>query len=74
MESQTVDINDAEGNLKELVKQVAEGARVVLSDGDKPVAQLVPVGQRIAGLHAGVVWTSEDFDDPLPDEFWTEGK
>lgn len=27
---------------------------------------------RIAGLHAhfGPVWMSEDFDDPLPDEFW----
>lgn len=27
--------------------------------------------QRKAGLHAGAIWTSEDFDEPLPDEFWT---
>jgi prevent-host-death family protein len=26
---------------------------------------------RIAGLHAGTSGMSEDFDDPLPDEFWT---
>jgi Protein of unknown function (DUF2281) len=25
---------------------------------------------RIPGLHAGQVWMSEDFDAPLPDEFW----
>ncbi len=25
---------------------------------------------RVAGLHAGLIWTSDDFDDPLPDEFW----
>ncbi len=28
-------------------------------------------GQRKAGLHAGAIWVSEDFDEPLPDEFWT---
>ncbi len=25
---------------------------------------------RVLGLHPGAIWTSEDFDDPLPDEFW----
>ena len=25
---------------------------------------------RILGLHPGAMWTSDDFDDPLPDEFW----
>jgi hypothetical protein len=26
--------------------------------------------RRIAGLHEGMGWISEDFNDPLPDEFW----
>jgi hypothetical protein len=26
--------------------------------------------QRILNLHAGGAWVSDDFDDPLPDEFW----
>lgn len=26
---------------------------------------------RVAGLHQGAIWTSDDFDEPLPDEFWT---
>ena len=25
---------------------------------------------RVAGLHAGMAWVSNDFDEPLPDEFW----
>ncbi len=31
--------------------------------------QTVPQ-ERIPGLHAGMIWISDDFDDPLPDEFW----
>ena len=27
-------------------------------------------GKRIPGLHPGSIWMSEDFDAPLPDEFW----
>ncbi|OCQ96778.1 hypothetical protein BCD64_14300 [Nostoc sp. MBR 210] len=26
--------------------------------------------QRILGLHEGEIWMSDDFNDPLPDEFW----
>jgi hypothetical protein len=26
--------------------------------------------QRIPGLHEGQIWMSDDFNDPLPDEFW----
>lgn len=25
---------------------------------------------RVADLHQGQVWISEDFNDPLPDDFW----
>jgi|GEM_PF-726276 len=30
----------------------------------------VDSSERILGLNAGTVWTSPDFDAPLPDEFW----
>ena len=26
--------------------------------------------QRVASLHDGQIWISDDFNDPLPDEFW----
>jgi hypothetical protein len=35
--------------------------------------QAVHRGERVFGLHAGQVWVSDDFDDPLPDEFWLGG-
>lgn len=25
---------------------------------------------RILGMHPGAIWISDDFTDPLPDEFW----
>jgi hypothetical protein len=28
--------------------------------------------QRIPGLHRGMVWIADDFDDPLPDDWFTE--
>jgi antitoxin (DNA-binding transcriptional repressor) of toxin-antitoxin stability system len=50
------------------------GGDLVIEDDGKAVAYLSPIppqtNQRIAGLHEGEGWMSEDFDDPLPDEFW----
>jgi hypothetical protein len=28
----------------------------------------------MAGLHAGAMSTSNDFDAPMPDGFWNQGK
>ncbi|HZH29653.1 MAG TPA: hypothetical protein VEY11_02585 [Pyrinomonadaceae bacterium] len=27
--------------------------------------------RKIAGLNRGAIWMSDDFDEPLPEEFWT---
>ena len=29
-----------------------------------------PPQQRVLGLHQGMGWMSEDFNEPLPDAFW----
>ncbi len=31
-----------------------------------------PPKPRIPGLHRGKVWMSEDFNDPIPPEYWSE--
>ena len=72
--TQMVDIAEAQTKLKDLVRQFVSGAHVVLSENEKPVVQIVPVSARVAGLHAGAISTSEDFDTPLPDEFWSAGQ
>lgn len=58
-------LTDGMTPLARLVPEVAASTQPVAST--EPVA---PSESRIAGLHAGAIWTSEDFDDPLPLEFW----
>ena len=65
MKTETVDLKEAETHLAELVHRAISGVHVVLSENDKPVARIVPLKRRVAGLHAGEVWTSDDFDEPL---------
>lgn len=71
MLAKTIDVRSERPDLENLLSLIAEGAEVILTDGDTPLARLVPIGKRVAGLHAGAIWTSEDFDEPLPEEFWT---
>jgi hypothetical protein len=49
-----------------LQKQVYDFASDLIAQ-EKLVATKKP---RIMDLHKGQVWMSEDFDEPLPDEFW----
>jgi len=71
MLTRTIDVRKEPPDLQGLLSLVAQGTEVVLTEGDTPIARLVPVGKRVAGLHAGAILTGEDFDEPLPDELWT---
>lgn len=59
-------------SVQELLHLVDEGIEILLTDGNNPLAGLVPISQqnvpRIAGLYEGKIWTSNDFDAPLPDD------
>ena len=74
MTAATVDIRDVQAQWAELLQLVLAGNEVLLTQAQKPVMRLVPVSNgekpRVAGLHAGMGWVSEDFDDALPDSFW----
>lgn len=76
MLTKTVDVREVQTNLKELLAQVREGTEIVLMEGATPLARLVPIvlstTPRVAGLHTRAIWTSDDFDEPLPEDFWTE--
>lgn len=62
----------------ELTKQLSLLDKVRLIEEIAPqIEQELKAAQptpRMAGLHAGAIWTSDDFDEPLPDEFWTGNK
>jgi antitoxin (DNA-binding transcriptional repressor) of toxin-antitoxin stability system len=74
MPIQTVNIDKVEKQLAELLAIIESSGEIVIAQNGKPLARLEPVAhkkkKRIAGLNRGMIWTSEDFDEPLPDEFW----
>ncbi len=75
MPTQTVDVRRKRTALRDLLGLVAEGSEVVLTEGEAPIARVVPVKRRHvrrkAGMHPGAISTSPDFDEPLPETFWT---
>ena len=75
MTTKTIELQEAQQHLLELVAQVAAGTEIILTDGQTPRARLVPFAntpkRRVAGLHVGSISVSPDFDTPLSDEFWT---
>ena len=55
-----------------LLHRVMQGEEVLLTDGEHPVAKLVPVASGLAnrpcfGSAKGLITISDDFDEPLED-------
>lgn len=75
MPGQTVTIDEARNQFADLLAIASQGGEAIITQDGKPLARLVPIVQpkkkRVAGLNRGSIWTSDDFDEPLPDEFWT---
>jgi antitoxin (DNA-binding transcriptional repressor) of toxin-antitoxin stability system len=74
MSARTVTIEQAQQQLAELVQEAAEGGDVVILAGDKSGVRLVPLrvtgGPRQFGGYRDLIDIADDFDDPLPAEFW----
>jgi len=73
--TETVSVDEAQIKLPDLLAQALAGNDVIITEHGTPVARLVPVvahskKKRVAGLNRGTISTTEDFDEPLPDEFW----
>jgi len=78
MITKTVTITDARKKISELLTFTLKGNEVKIVENDKQLARLAPISfsnkPRIAGLNKGKIWTSEDFDHPLSDDFWLGAK
>ena len=64
-------MHEAKTNLSKLVEQVRNGEMVIIANGKKPVAKLVPVDgppYRTAGALKGLLSWTDDAFDPLTDE------
>ena len=82
MAAKTVTIEEAQEHLDELIEKANAGDEVILAKGGVPVAKLTllakpkdePKQRRTWGGYEGRIWMSDDFDAPLPDDFWFSGK
>ncbi|OQX60981.1 MAG: hypothetical protein B5M51_09240 [Anaerolinea sp. 4484_236] len=74
MTTKVVTAHDMQAQISDLLVLISNGIDVVIEKDDKPFAKLVAIHEsdvkRIPGLNKGEIWVSDDFDDPLPDEFW----
>ncbi len=76
--AKTVTVQEAERQLKELIRLVEQGEEVVIAQDDRPKVKLVPVAsekvvRRVFGQYRGKIRMSDDLDDPLPTDFWLSG-
>ncbi len=75
MATKIVDLGKVELNLTELLTLTRQGVEILLVENDAPLARLIPetpvMRTRVPGLNPGAITTSDDFDAPLPDDFWT---
>jgi antitoxin (DNA-binding transcriptional repressor) of toxin-antitoxin stability system len=69
----TVQLDEAQQRLPELIEEAAGGAEVVISRGDGASFRLVPVVEpveekppRKGGGARGLITIRDDFDDPIP--------
>ena len=78
MLTKKLDIQQISISIIDLLALVQNDTEIVLTDGDMPLAKVTPIDQiqeniaPKAGLNSGAMVMSDDFDDPLPDEFWLQ--
>lgn len=65
----TLNLHEAKAQLSALVDDAADGKEIIIAKYGKPMAKLVPFVKpaRKFGKHKGKIWTSADFDAPMPD-------
>jgi antitoxin (DNA-binding transcriptional repressor) of toxin-antitoxin stability system len=67
-----VSIQETIINLSHLLEEVAAGREIVICEGEKPVARLMPVGnspqRRRLGIFEGRLNIPDGFDQPLSDD------
>ncbi len=77
MLKKTLDIQQISISVIDLLSLVQDHTEIVLTDGDIPLAKVISINhlqEKIvpkAGLNLGAMVMSDDFDEPLPDEFWS---
>lgn len=66
-----INVHEAKTHFSKLLARVGNGEEIIIAKAGKPVAKLIPTGEklikRVAGSAKGKVNISNDFDAPLPE-------
>ncbi len=68
-----LNIHEVKRHLSALLKRVQAGETIIISNYNKPIAEIRPIEQtpqkpRPIGLCKGQIQISDNFNEPLPDE------
>lgn len=76
--TKTISINDV--SIQAVIALTRNGDEIVLEENGEPLVKITPIEkherkQRVLGLGSGKgYFMSDDFNDELPDEFWSFDK
>ena len=79
MSQKTFDITQLSGDFIDLLSDIQIGTEVLLTRQGVPLAKVTPLSTERSvdppvtpkvGLNNGAMVMSDDFDEPLPDDFW----
>jgi antitoxin (DNA-binding transcriptional repressor) of toxin-antitoxin stability system len=74
MATKYIDLDTVHALKEALGSLIDKDTEIILMEGDKPVAKVVslakPSRKSLTGAFEGKIMMHDDFDDPLPDEFW----
>lgn len=74
MVTKTIDITAMQVFKDTLMQLLEQDTELILVEGTTPVAKVIPIEEspvkQLTGSLRGLIEMSDNFDDPLPDEFW----
>jgi antitoxin (DNA-binding transcriptional repressor) of toxin-antitoxin stability system len=63
-----LEIDQLQSNLTKYLDLVIKGEKIIITQDDKPVAEISPIQRPVKrGSAKGKVWISSDFNEPLED-------
>jgi antitoxin (DNA-binding transcriptional repressor) of toxin-antitoxin stability system len=83
MSTKTLDIQQLQISVSQLLSLIQNDQEIVITDGNTPIARLTLLNSiepnvweskktPLPGLNLGAMVISDDFDQPLSDEFWLQ--
>ena len=74
MVTKTLDITTMQAVKDSLLSWLEQDTEIILTENGHPIARVLPMEKlsrkQLSGLNRGSMIMHDDFDEPLPDNFW----